>query len=179
MSTNQVKVTGAQFDAHCRVPRYFGVIAIHQPRGVKNSPIPGALVVVFDNLTPGVTLANADGEIEGAPYRFLPNGLSHWATAIVPLKFANPARAYIRFTPRVHQLVSGEVEAAAVRALTKPFTIVAIPDTQVYSEEGNPGFQQAGRLGARQRHQPEHRLRRRTSATWSTTARTPRSGPTP
>jgi hypothetical protein len=30
--------------------------------------------------------------------------------------------------------------AARIRALTKPFTIVAIPDTQVYSEEGDPGF---------------------------------------
>ena len=31
--------------------------------------------------------------------------------------------------------------AARMRALKTPFTIAAIPDTQVYSEEGDPGFQ--------------------------------------
>jgi hypothetical protein len=31
--------------------------------------------------------------------------------------------------------------AAHMRALETPFTIAAIPDTQVYSEEGDPGFQ--------------------------------------
>jgi hypothetical protein len=32
------------------------------------------------------------------------------------------------------------LQAPGVRALTKPFMIVALPDTQVYSEEGNIGF---------------------------------------
>jgi hypothetical protein len=39
-----------------------------------------------------------------------------------------------------HHLDKAKKNAARIRALTKPFTIVAIPDTQVYSEEGDPGF---------------------------------------
>jgi hypothetical protein len=39
-----------------------------------------------------------------------------------------------------HASDSARRNAARIRALTKPFTIVAIPDTQVYSEEGDPGF---------------------------------------
>lgn len=31
--------------------------------------------------------------------------------------------------------------AARVRQLSEPFTIAALPDTQVYSEDGDPGFQ--------------------------------------
>ena len=39
-----------------------------------------------------------------------------------------------------HHVDKAKKNAARIRALKKPFTIVAIPDTQVYSEEGDPGF---------------------------------------
>jgi predicted phosphodiesterase len=133
--TSQVKVLGAKFDARCRVPQYFGTIVIHQLNARKSERIDGALVVALSNLTPGVTLSNADGEVGGAPYLCLPRGFWQGANASVLLRFKNPARAQISFTTAVYQLVSGEVEARAIRALSKPFTIAAIPDTQVYAED--------------------------------------------
>jgi len=117
------------------VPQYFSTIVIHQLNARKSERIDGALVVTLKNLTPGVTLSYADGEVEGAPCLFLPRGFGRDFNASVLLRFKNPARAQISFTTAVYQLVSGEVEAQAVRALSKPFTIAAIPDTQIYAED--------------------------------------------
>ena len=139
--TSQVMVIGAKFNAQSRLPRYFGSITIHQTKAWKTGRIDGALVVVLKDLPRGVMLANADGMVDGAPYLFLPRGFWIGANAVVPLRFENPSRAIISFTTVVHQLVSGEVEARAIRALSKPFTIAALPDTQVYAEDGLMEFQ--------------------------------------
>ncbi|RNC65610.1 MAG: hypothetical protein ED859_17345 [Desulfuromonadales bacterium] len=104
-----------------------------------NGPaINGTIVVLLNNLTSGVSQTNASGNINGAPYTLVNGGLAAGATITVPVSFSNPANARITFTPTVNQLINGTVNAQAVRALTTPFTIAAIPDTQVYTEETDP-----------------------------------------
>jgi predicted phosphodiesterase len=116
---------------------YAGLISIHQPR---SADIDGSLVVMVKGLPSGVTLLNASGSIDGVPYILHSRGFGRDNWAFVPVKFEAPARMRITFTTEVHQLVNGTVNARAVRALTTPFTIAALPDTQFYAEENNPGF---------------------------------------
>ncbi|HBA73221.1 MAG: hypothetical protein A2X82_07450 [Geobacteraceae bacterium GWC2_55_20] len=136
--SGSVKVTVSGFE-HCRkTGNYVGFIRIRENRGIE---IDGSLVVLLSNLPTGVTLSNADGEINGIPYIYVRRGFNFFDVTTIPLSFSKEDRkTKITFTTSVNQLINGKVNAKAARALTKPFTIAAIPDTQVYSEEGDIGF---------------------------------------
>ncbi len=139
--SSQVKVLKEQFRLPGRTNQYSGIIAIHQVNPRKNERIDGALVVVLEDLTPGVKLINADGMIGNSPYLFVPRGFWLGSNAIVAIRLENPSRTDINYAVKVHQLVSGEVASRAVRKLSKPFTIAALPDTQVYAEDNLIEFQ--------------------------------------
>jgi exopolysaccharide biosynthesis protein len=60
----------------------------------------GTLGVALNNLTTGVTLTNAAGTYNSAPYvTASTSGLTAGASITVPLSFSNPANARINFTP--------------------------------------------------------------------------------
>lgn len=64
----------------------------------------GILNVVLNDLTSGVTLTNAIGQYNGAPYvTVTTSGLAAGASITVPLSFSNPANARINFTPVTYQ----------------------------------------------------------------------------
>jgi predicted phosphodiesterase len=138
--TSSVKVVPAVLGAGGHLKVAEGFILVRQNQPLRTPRIDGALVVVLKDLPAGVTLANADGNVGGAPYLLVQDGLRFLGTAAVPVRFENPGRQRITFTTTVNQLVSGTVEARAIRALSAPFTIAALPDTQVYAEEGLPEF---------------------------------------
>lgn len=160
--TEQVKITVSDIEYNRRIGRYYGVLKIHSGKThgskghhggffshLNHSPkldqnnsvdIDGTLVIILNELPSGVTPLNADGVISGNPYILVPGGLPAGKTIFVPVSFKASPRTNITFTPSLHQLINGKVEAAAVRALSAPFTIAAIPDTQIYAEENDPGF---------------------------------------
>jgi predicted extracellular nuclease len=62
----------------------------------------GPLHVVFDQLTGGVSLLDADGSIGGSPYETLSVGsLAPGHTTALLVRFANPNRASIAYVPRL------------------------------------------------------------------------------
>jgi len=129
--SDQVKVMMTNFDHRCAKKLYSGKLMIKN----RGPAIEGTLVVVLNNLTRGVTLANADGNIDGIPYILVEGGLPVHGSITVPLSFDKTTRARINFKPEVNQLINGTVNARAVRNLARPFTVAALPDTQVYAEE--------------------------------------------
>jgi len=135
--TDQVRITVSDFEYNRKTGLYAGKLKLHKN---KTTDIPGTLVVLLNQLPSGVSLVNASGSLNGNPYLVLQGGLPAGKAVSVPVTFKAASGSTITFTPSLHQLINGEVEARAVRALSKPFTIAAIPDTQVYSEENNPGF---------------------------------------
>ena len=139
--TAAVRLTVTDIEHRGRTGRYEGKILLHKPHPRGGTAVDGTLVLLLKNLPSGVSLTNASGTLDGDPYILVPGGLPLNEAVVVPLAFSNPSAAPISFTPGVHQLISGAVNARAVRALSQPFTIAAIPDTQVYAEENNPGFQ--------------------------------------
>ncbi|MGB9991161.1 ExeM/NucH family extracellular endonuclease [Pseudoduganella rhizocola] len=62
----------------------------------------GPLQVVLGGLGAGVTLSNASGSHEGAPYITLGAGLAPGATATVPLVFSNPSKGVINYAVSVY-----------------------------------------------------------------------------
>ncbi len=63
----------------------------------------GAINVALNNLTPGVTLADATGTYDGAPsVAASTTGLAASASITVPLTFSNPTNTAINFTPMTY-----------------------------------------------------------------------------
>lgn len=58
------------------------------------------LQLELDNLTTGVSLANASGSHVGAPFITLPGGLAPGASVTVPLLFNNPAKGAINYSAK-------------------------------------------------------------------------------
>jgi predicted phosphodiesterase len=137
--SSEVKMTLSGFEYSRKTSLCSGKIKIHKNKG---DSIDGTLVLMLKGLPNGIAILNADGFLDGAPYVLIPGGLQAGSSLAVPIVLSNPSRIRLTFTPQLHQLISGEVNARAVRALSKPFTIVALPDTQIYAEENNLGFQE-------------------------------------
>ncbi|RNC65616.1 MAG: Ig-like domain repeat protein [Desulfuromonadales bacterium] len=68
-------------------------------------PIAGTLLVSLANLTPGVTLTNASGTGNGAPYiaKALAQPLNPGESVAIPLTFSNPSNTKINFTTVTYQ----------------------------------------------------------------------------
>lgn len=62
----------------------------------------GTFQVEFDGLTAGVTLANASGSHNGAPYITVSATLAPGASVSVPLSFLNPAKGNIHYTNTIY-----------------------------------------------------------------------------
>ena len=85
-----------------RIPftnRYLGVVLVQNDTP---SPIAGPIHVVFDNLTPGVTITNATGTLLGSPYITVPiNTFRRNQILAVPVLVTKPANLPINYTLRI------------------------------------------------------------------------------
>jgi predicted extracellular nuclease len=64
-----------------------------------SSALAGPLTFRLDSLTAGITLDNASGAQNGAPYITLPGGLAVGASVTVTTTFSNPNKTAITYTP--------------------------------------------------------------------------------
>ena len=101
--SSQVTVTRGGFRYVFATRLYQQTITV---RNTSGSPIAGPIAVALDNLTPGVTLANADGTTmcalpAGSPYKVVTMGsLAPGASATATLQFGNPMNRVINYTER-------------------------------------------------------------------------------
>jgi hypothetical protein len=65
--------------------------------------IPGPIQMIFDTLTPGVTLANATGSAREGPYIAIPNvpALGAGKSFSIDVEFSNPRNRTIEFVPKI------------------------------------------------------------------------------
>ena len=69
---------------------------------ISGSPIAGPVQVAFTKLTPGVTMSNSSGMVNGSPYlTAIPASqtLIGGAAVNVSIQFRNPSNGFINFTP--------------------------------------------------------------------------------
>jgi hypothetical protein len=94
--SSQVGATTGSFVYSRSTKLYNGNLTI---TNTSQNQIAGPLMVALGSLTPGVTLANASGTINGTPYVTINSVLNPGESVTAPLKFSNPANAKINFTP--------------------------------------------------------------------------------
>ncbi len=80
--------------------KYVGAVIITNTSG---AALAGPLQLKLAALTPGLTLDNASGIDDGAPYVTIAGGLAAGASTIVPLSFTNPAKSVVGYTPVLYQ----------------------------------------------------------------------------
>ena len=79
---------------------YIGTVTITNT----GAAITGPVAVALNSLTSGVTLTNALGQYNSAPYTSITNsGLAAGASITIPLSFSNPSNAKINFNPVTFQ----------------------------------------------------------------------------
>jgi len=99
--------------------------------------------VALNNLTAGVTLVNAAGAYNNAPYTTVNNnGLAYGASITIPLQFSNPSNAPINFTPET--LSSDLTTAATFLTTATPYQPLQTIATYEQAPAGfNPVFTEA------------------------------------
>jgi predicted extracellular nuclease len=92
-----VKIPLLVYDA--RSHRYSGTIRVTNKTGV---PIVGPIEVELSGLSSGVTLLNASGTHNGAPYVTSAPSLAAGATVSVPVQFSNPSKLPLKYTVKIY-----------------------------------------------------------------------------
>lgn len=96
----QISVASTGFVYSRATKLYTGKLTITNNGAAISTPV----AVALSGLTSGVTLTNAIGSYNGAPYTTVANsGLAAGASMTVPLSFSNPSNAKINFTPVTFQ----------------------------------------------------------------------------
>jgi hypothetical protein len=104
-------VTRASGLAYSRVSGTFnGTVTL---TNIGSATINGPLQIIFTNITTGVALTNATGNLSGTPYLTVPAvaGLAPGQSATFSVQFYNPSNALINFTPEIY---SGSIAPAVV-----------------------------------------------------------------
>jgi hypothetical protein len=96
----QVSATATSFVYNRATKFYTGNLIV---ANTSKNQITGTIDEALTNLTGGVTLSNAAGTINGAPYISKAVSLAPGASVTIPLTFSNPANAKINFTPVTYQ----------------------------------------------------------------------------
>jgi predicted extracellular nuclease len=96
--TASVKVVQSGLLINRFTSKYSGTVAFTNTSG---SALAGPLTFRLDGLTGGVTLDNASGNQNGAPYITLPGGLAAGASVTVTTTFSNPAKTSIVYTVKL------------------------------------------------------------------------------
>jgi hypothetical protein len=98
--SGQISASTGGFVYNRATKLYTGKLTITNTGSAINVPV----AVALDGLTSGVTLSNALGQYNSAPYTTVTNsGLGAGASITIPLTFANPSNAKINFTPVTFQ----------------------------------------------------------------------------
>ncbi|MFA7061852.1 MAG: metallophosphoesterase [Pedobacter sp.] len=98
--TSQINATTSTFVYNRATRLYTGKLTITNTGSAINTPV----AVALNGLTSGVTLNNALGQYNSAPYAAITNsGLASGASITIPLSFSNPNNAKINFTPVTFQ----------------------------------------------------------------------------
>jgi len=98
----QVETTSTSFDYSRYSGLHTGTVTL---TNTSHNPITDPVAVALESLTSGVTLVNAAGLHNGAPYVAIDNdGLAPGASLTIPVQFSNPSRVSIKFTPEVFEL---------------------------------------------------------------------------
>ncbi len=93
--TSKLRITNSGF-AYSRVTRTFnGTVTL---TNISSSAIAGPLQVGFNNLSPGVTLANPTSNV-GSGFIAVPAGLSAGQSASITVHFTNPSNSVITYVP--------------------------------------------------------------------------------
>lgn len=96
----QMSVASTGFIYSRATKLYTGKLTITNNGAAISTPV----AVALSGLTNGVTLTNALGSYNGAPYTTVANsGLAAGASVAIPLSFSNPSNAKINFTPVTFQ----------------------------------------------------------------------------
>lgn len=99
--STQISATTSSFVYNRATRLYTGKLTI---TNTGSSNIITPVAVALNGLTAGVTLTNALGQYNGAPYTAITNsGLAAGASITIPLSFSNPSNAKINFTPVTFQ----------------------------------------------------------------------------
>jgi hypothetical protein len=98
---SQVSVVSSGFVYNRATRLYTGNLTL---TNTSVNPITSSVAVAMNGLTSGVTLVNAIGSRNGAPYTTVTNnGLGAGATLVIPVQFSDPSNAKINFTPVTFQ----------------------------------------------------------------------------
>jgi hypothetical protein len=98
--TASVKLTQSGFTLNRSNGSWNGTVSF---TNVSTQPLSGTLLFRLDSLTGGVTLANATGIADGAPFLALPvSSLAPGATVSATTSFLNPGRVAIGYVPKLY-----------------------------------------------------------------------------
>lgn len=97
--TGYIRTTGLSMAYNRSTGKFVGNFLLTNTGSISLS---GPLQLQFDNMTAGVTLDNATGYHNGAPYITLPQGLEPDSSVTVPLVFDNPAKAGMNYDVKIY-----------------------------------------------------------------------------
>jgi hypothetical protein len=97
--TASMRVARSAYSINRLTGKYTGTVTITNTTG---ATINGPLQYVFEGLSAGVTLDNASGTVNGAPYVTLPSSaLAAGASATLNVSFSNPGKVVVGYTPKI------------------------------------------------------------------------------
>lgn len=97
--TGYIRTTAASLSYNRATGKYVGEFVLTNTGSIS---LVGPLQLQFNNLSAGITLANATGTHGGAPYITLPAGLEPDQAVTVPLVFDNPAHGDIGYAAKIY-----------------------------------------------------------------------------
>lgn len=97
--TGNIRTTAASLSYNRSTGKYVGDFVLTNTGSIT---LNGPLQLQFDNLTAGITLTNAIGTHDGAPYISVPAGLEPDQSVTIPLVFDNPARGDIGYAAKIY-----------------------------------------------------------------------------
>jgi O-glycosyl hydrolase len=103
-ATASVKVVQSGLTVNRFTGQFTGTVSFTNTTG---APINASLLrLMVEGLSPGVTLANKSGEVNGVPYVTLPAAtIAQGATVTVTTTFNNPSKGNIGYTPKLRSIV--------------------------------------------------------------------------
>jgi hypothetical protein len=98
--TGSVKIVQSGLTANRFTGQFSGTVSFTNTTGASLSA--STLRLVLAGLTPGVTVDNKQGDVDGVPYVALPvTTLAPGATVTVTTTFGNPSKGAIAYTPKL------------------------------------------------------------------------------
>jgi len=97
--TSSMRIARSAYTINRLTGKYTGTVTVTNTTG---AAINGPLQFVLDGLSAGVTLDNASGTVNGAPYVTLPSSsLAAGASVTLNVSFSNPNKVVLGYTPKI------------------------------------------------------------------------------